>query len=102
MWWRTASIAVDKTPMAAELCKLALWIEAVDPGKPLSFLDAHIQWGDSLVGVFDPKVLEEGTPDGAYKPLTGGNKAACTSLKKENAAARKTSQSPGIQPRHPR
>ncbi|QNG26150.1 N-6 DNA methylase [Synechococcus sp. HK01-R] len=82
--------AVDKNPMAVELCKVALWIEAIDPGKPLSFLDAHIQCGDSLVGVFDPKVLEEGIPDGAYKPLTGDNKTVCTSLKKENAAARKT------------
>ena len=82
--------AVDKNPMAVELCKVALWIEAIDPGKPLSFLDAHIQCGDSLVGVFDPKVLEEGIPDGAYEPLTGDNKTVCTSLKKKNAAARKT------------
>ena len=82
--------AVDRNPMAVELCKVALWIEAIDPGKPLSFLDAHIQCGDSLVGIFDPKVLEEGIPDEAYKPLTGDNKTVCTSLKKENAAARKT------------
>lgn len=82
--------AVDRNPMALELCKVALWIEAIDPGKPLSFLDAHIQCGDSLVGVFDPKVLEDGIPDEAYKPLTGDNKTVCSSLKKENAAARKT------------
>jgi len=82
--------AVDRNPMAVELCKVALWIEAIDPGKPLSFLDAHIQCGDSLVGVFDPKVLEEGIPDEAYKPLTGDDKTVCSSLKKENAAARKT------------
>jgi len=75
---------VDKNPMAVELCKVALWIEAVDPGKPLSFLDAHIQCGDSLVGVFDPQVLEDGIPDGAYKPLTGDDKQVCTSLKKTN------------------
>jgi hypothetical protein len=86
---------VDKNPMAVELCKVALWIEAIDPGKPLSFLDAHIQCGDSLVGVFDPKVLEEGIPDEAYKPLTGDDKTVCTSLKKENAAARKTSSRGG-------
>jgi hypothetical protein len=82
--------AVDRNPMAVELCKVALWIEAIDPGKPLSFLDAHIQCGDSLVGLFDPKVLEEGIPDEAYKPLTGDNKTVCTSLKNENKAARKT------------
>jgi hypothetical protein len=83
---------VDKNPMAVELCKVALWIEAVDPGKPLSFLDAHIQCGDSLVGVFDPKVLEQGIPDEAYKPLTGDDRTVCTSLKSENAAYRKASK----------
>jgi hypothetical protein len=87
--------AVDRNPMAVELCKVALWIEAIDPGKPLSFLDTHIQCGDSLVGVFDPQVLEEGIPDEAYKPLTGDDKMVCSSLKKENAAARKTNSRKG-------
>jgi hypothetical protein len=77
---------VDKNPMAVELCKVALWIEAIEPGKPLGFLDAHIQCGDSLVGVFDPMVLDGGIPDGAYKPLTGDNKTICSSLKKQNQA----------------
>lgn len=81
--------AVDKNPMAVELCKVALWIEAIDPGKPLSFLDAHIQCGDSLVGVLDPKVLEEGIPDEAYKPLTGDARTVCTSLRRDNATARR-------------
>ena len=75
---------VDKNPMAVELCKVALWMEAIEPGKPLSFLDAHIQCGDSLVGVFDPQALDDGIPDGAYKPLTGDDKKVCTSLKKTN------------------
>ncbi|MFN9645073.1 MAG: Eco57I restriction-modification methylase domain-containing protein [Cyanobacteriota bacterium] len=88
---------VDKNPMAVELCKVALWIEAVDPGKPLSFLDAHIQCGDSLVGVFDPKVLEQGIPDEAYKPLTGDDKPTCTSLKRENASFRKAGQKGTLQ-----
>lgn len=87
--------AVDKNPMAVELCKVALWIEAIEPGKPLSFLDAHIQCGDSLVGVFDPKVLEQGIPDEAYKPLTGDNAAVCTSLKRDNATYRKSSRKGG-------
>jgi hypothetical protein len=78
--------------MAVELCKVALWIEAIDPGKPLSFLDAHIQCGDSLVGVFDPEVLKNGIPDGAYKPLTGDEKPVCTSLKKANQAFAKRGQ----------
>jgi hypothetical protein len=28
--------------MAVELTKVALWIETVEPGKPLGFLDANI------------------------------------------------------------
>jgi hypothetical protein len=42
---------VDVNPMAVELAKVALWLEALDPGKPLSFLDHHIRWGNSLLGV---------------------------------------------------
>ena len=87
--------AVDKNPMAVELCKVALWIEAIEPGKPLGFLDAHIQCGDALVGIFDPKVLDDGIPDEAYKPLTGDDKTVCSSLKKENAGYRKTSRKGG-------
>ena len=83
---------VDRNPMAVELCKVALWMEAIEPGKPLGFLDAHIQCGDSLVGVFDPKVLDGGIPDGAYKPLTGDEKDVCTSLKKDNQAFAKQGQ----------
>jgi hypothetical protein len=61
---------VDSNPLAVELCKTALWIETVEPGKPLSFLDAHICCGDSLIGILDPKIMEDGIPDEAYKALT--------------------------------
>ena len=60
--------------MAVELTKVALWIETVDPGLPLGFFDAQIRCGDALLGVFDLKVLEDGIPDAAYKPLTGDDK----------------------------
>lgn len=83
---------VDRNPMAVELCKVALWMEAIEPGKPLGFLDAHIQCGDSLVGVFDPKLLEKGIPDGAYKPLTADVKEVCSSLKKANQDFAKVGQ----------
>lgn len=66
---------VDRNPMAVELTKVALWIETVEPGKPLGFLDANIRCGDALLGVFDLKILETGIPDAAYKPLTGDDKA---------------------------
>ena len=79
---------VDLNPLAVELCKTALWLETVEPGRPLGFLDAHIRCGNALVGVLDPKILAEGIPDDAYKPLAGDDKKAATQLKKSNKAAR--------------
>lgn len=65
---------VDRNPMAVELTKVALWIEALEPGRPLAFFDAQIRCGDSLVGVFNRTMLRDGLPDEAYKPLTGDDK----------------------------
>jgi type I restriction-modification system DNA methylase subunit len=50
---RSCIHGVDRNPLAVELTKVALWIETVEPGKPLGFLDANIRCGDSLLGVFD-------------------------------------------------
>ena len=83
--------AVDRNPLAVDLCKVALWIEGHNTGRPLSFLDHHVKLGDSLIGVFDLKVLEKGVPDDAYKPLTGDDKEFAQQLKKQNAAERKKS-----------
>lgn len=65
---------VDRNPMAVELTKVALWIEALEPGRPLAFFDAQIRCGDSLIGVFGRSMLRAGLPDEAYKPLTGDDK----------------------------
>lgn len=73
---RSCIHGVDRNPMAVELTKVALWIETVEPGKPLGFLDANILCGDSLLGVFDLEVLRQGIPDAAYKPLSGDAKDA--------------------------
>ncbi|MBC7283577.1 N-6 DNA methylase [Hoeflea sp.] len=73
---RSCLHGVDRNPMAVELTKVALWIETVDPGLPLGFFDAQIRCGDALLGVFDLKVLEDGIPDAAYKPLTGDDNDA--------------------------
>ena len=81
---RRCIYGVDKNPLAVELCKAALWIETVEPGKPLTFLDSHIQLGDSLIGILDPKVMADGIPGEAYKPLAGDDKVVCRSLKKRN------------------
>ena len=78
---------VDRNPLAVELCKTALWIETVEPGKPLTFLDAHIQLGDSLVGILDPEMIAGGIPGDVYKDLTGDDKAICRAFKKRNSQA---------------
>lgn len=85
---RRCIYGVDRNPQAVELCKVALWIETVEPGKPLTFLDAHIVCGDSLVGLMSAEALEAGIPDEAYKPLTGDDKAICKALKQENTKNR--------------
>jgi hypothetical protein len=41
---------VDVNDMAAELAKVSLWLESVEPGRPLPFLDANIRVGNSLLG----------------------------------------------------
>ena len=84
--------AVDFNPDAVELCKLALWLEGHNSGKPLSFLDHKIRNGNSLVGVSDLSVLQRGIPDEAFNPVTGDDKKVCQELKKENAKYNKTKQ----------
>ena len=41
---------VDLDPLAAELCRLALWIETLDPELPFTFLNHKIKCGNGLVG----------------------------------------------------
>lgn len=79
---------VDRNPMAVELTKVALWIESVEPGKPLGLLDTNIRCGDALLGLDDLGVLEKGIPDAAYAPLTGDDKATARGLLVLNRAER--------------
>ena len=78
---------VDINPMSVELCKVALWMEAMEPGKPLSFLDHHIQCGNSLLGT-TPALLAQGIPDDAFTPIEGDVKARVTEFKKQNKKER--------------
>jgi hypothetical protein len=78
---------VDINPMAVELCRVALWLETVDPGKPLGFLDHHIRCGNSLLGT-TPELIAEGLPDDTFKAIEGDDKAACAELKKRNKKER--------------
>jgi len=80
---------VDRNPLALELAKTALWLEAYSPDRPLGFLDHHLRCGDSLVGVLDPSIMDEGIPDEAFKPLSGDDPAVAKELSRKNAAGRK-------------
>ena len=79
---------VDINPMAVELCQVALWMESLEPGKPLSFLDHHIQCGNSLLGT-TPALLAKGIPDEAFEPIEGDEKKFCAALKKQNKDERR-------------
>lgn len=78
---------VDINPMSVELCKVSLWMEALEPGKPLSFLEHHIQCGNSLIGS-TPALLRKGIPDEAFTSIEGDDKSFCSKLKKRNKQER--------------
>ncbi|MFE9389138.1 Eco57I restriction-modification methylase domain-containing protein [Streptomyces sp. NPDC006784] len=78
---------VDLNPMAVDLAKFSLWLEALEPGKPLGFLDAHIKHGNALIGA-TPKLLGDGIPDDAFKPIEGDDKKYAAGLVKRNKTQR--------------
>ncbi len=57
---------VDLNRMAVELAKLSLWLHSFTVGAPLSFLDHHLRWGNSLIGA-DVRTVER-----ALKATQGG------------------------------
>ncbi|MFH9294583.1 Eco57I restriction-modification methylase domain-containing protein [Streptomyces sp. NPDC017520] len=78
---------VDLNPMAVELAKVSLWLEAMEPGRALGFLDAHVKRGNGLIGT-TPKLLGEGVPDDAFKPIEGDDRKHASALVKRNKAQR--------------
>jgi hypothetical protein len=65
---------VDLNPMAVELAKVSLWLDCFTLGAPLSFLDHHLKWGNSLIGTTIQTVEAdlEGQTKGHYGDLFGG------------------------------
>jgi len=80
---------VDKNPLAVELAKVALWLEAHNPGEPLNFLDHHIKCGDAIVGLAHKEELQNGIPDEAFKKLPDDDKDICKELRDRNKIERK-------------
>ncbi|MGQ5603569.1 Eco57I restriction-modification methylase domain-containing protein [Streptomyces sp. EKS3.2] len=78
---------VDVNPMAVDLAKVSLWLEALEPGKPLSFLDAHVKQGNGLIGA-TPKLLQDGIPDEAFIATEGDDKKHAKALEKINQQER--------------
>ncbi len=74
---------VDINPMAVELAKVSLWINAAVRDKPLNFLDHHIKCGNSLLGT-TPELMENGIPNEAFKPVEGDDKKVAAYFKTIN------------------
>ncbi|MBB4711865.1 hypothetical protein BJ965_001747 [Streptomyces luteogriseus] len=78
---------VDLNPMAVELAKVSLWLEAMEPGRPLGFLDAHIKHGNGLIGA-TPALMRDGIPDKAFKKAEGDDEGWARQLLSRNALER--------------
>lgn len=85
---RECIYGVDLNPLAVELCKVALWLEAHSPGEPLNFLDHHIKCGNAIVGFAGYDDLKNGIPDEAFIAIPGDEKPVASALRKRNKAER--------------
>lgn len=78
---------VDLNPLAAELAKVSLWLEAMQAGRPLSFLDAHVKVGNALLGT-TPELAAAGIPDDAFVALGDDDKPTTNMWKRRNKVER--------------
>lgn len=81
---RSCIYGVDLNPLAVELCKVALWLEAHIPGQPLNFLDHHIKCGNAIVGFARREEVARGIPTEAFKTLPGDDKETASAFRKKN------------------
>jgi type I restriction-modification system DNA methylase subunit len=81
---------VDLNPLAVELCKVALWLEAHNPNEPLNFLDHHIKCGNAIVGLAHFEELQNGIANEAFKAVGDDDKSFASELKKKNTLEKKT------------
>lgn len=86
---RECIYGVDNNPLAVELCKVALWLEAHNPGAPLNFLDHHIKCGNAVVGFARRDDVERGVPDEAFVTMPGDDKRTAAEFRKSNKVERK-------------
>jgi methylase of polypeptide subunit release factors len=81
---RTCIYGVDLNPLAVELCKVALWLEAHIPGQPLYFLDHHIKCGNAIVGFARREEVGRSIPTEAFNALAGDDKGVASTFRKKN------------------
>jgi Eco57I restriction-modification methylase len=74
---------IDRNPMAVELCKVSLWMEALEPGRPLSFLDHHVVCGDAILGA-TAALLSRPVPEAAFTAVFDDDKKRAASLRAQN------------------
>lgn len=86
---RTCIYGVDLNPLAVELCKVALWLEAHNPGEPLNFLDHHIKCGNAIVGFVKREEVDAGVPDEAFAKLPGDDPDIGKEIRARNKRERK-------------
>ncbi len=100
---RTCIYGVDLNPLAVELCKVALWLEAHSPGQPLNFLDHHIKCGNAIVGFVRQEELDKGIPTEAFATMPGDDKDLAAKWRNDNkrdrAEVRQIRLSPQVQNR---
>ncbi len=75
---------VDFNPMAVELCKVSLWLEAIVPGKPLTFLEQRIRCGNSILGLV-PSLSAREIPEVAFEPTPSDDHEEAKRAKRQNS-----------------
>ena len=74
---------VDVNELSVEICKIGLWLEVIEPGTPLSFLDRNIKCGNALLWA-TPELMARGIPGSAFNSTDGGYKSVARQLRKQN------------------
>lgn len=79
---------VDLNDLALEVAKVALWLEALTPGKPFAYLDHHLKVGNALLGA-TPALVAKNIPDAAFAPLLGDDTKRTSKLRARNKTERR-------------
>ena len=73
---------VDLNPMAVELCKINLWMEAMDKESLFHFLTTGYLWATVFSAV--PALMNKGIPDDAFSPILGDDKKIAARFRRQN------------------